>query len=171
MRSHVWFLCSLSLAVSACEQGDYCADVEPNATVTDVLHDDAGGGRLIVGIYHSLSYCTGTDEKRFSNERIEVDLATGAVTVDQRASNVRGPLAMPDDGYPLYQGGNFSSSHCAGCELVLRSPGGVYTYHFTVLAGVFDGVEPAMALDVLEDGAPLAAIDIGGYVSESRASP
>lgn len=52
--------------------------------------------------------------KRFSNERIEVDLATGAVTVDQQASNVRVPLALPDAGYPLYRDGRFGSQDCAG---------------------------------------------------------
>src|SRR5690606_9595613 len=105
---HLWILCPLALAATACQQSAYCADVSPNATVTDVVHDQADQ-RLIVGLYHALSYCTGTDEKRFSNERIEVDLATGEVFVDQQTSNDRGPLAMPEVGSPLYQGGQFGN--------------------------------------------------------------
>jgi hypothetical protein len=165
MRNHIWILCSLALGLAACEQSHYCADVAPNATVTDVIHDE-NEQRLIVGLYHSLSYCTGTDEKRFSNERIEVDLATGAAIVDQQASNARGPLALPEIGYFLYRDGQFGNTPCGGCELVLRSHDGIYTFHFTML----EDFEPVMTLEVLEEEAPLAVVDIGGYTSEPRPS-
>lgn len=167
MRNQLWILFGLALAATGCQQSEYCADVGANATITDVRHDTAGGDRLIVGLYHSLSYCTGTDEKRFSNERIEVDLATGEVFVDQRASNTRGPLAMPDAGYPLYTDGQFGSHHCAGCELLLRSQDQIYTFHFTTLGEL----EPVMTLDVFEEDVLLTTIDIGGYTSEERPNP
>lgn len=163
MRTYHWILCSLTLAATACQQSEYCADVVPNATVTDVVLDEPNE-RLIVGLYHSLSYCTGTDEKRFSNERIEVDLATGIVSVDQQASNSRGPLPLPEVGYSLFQDGQFGSGSCSGCELVLRAAEGMYTFHFVT----HQDFEPVMSLDVLEDDVVLAAIDIGGYTSEQR---
>lgn len=165
MRNHLSISCFLALTLTACTQGDYCADVTPNATVTDVYHDTAGN-RLTVGLYHSLSYCTGTDEKRFSNERIEVDLATGEVTVHQQASNVRGALGLPYPGDGLYRRSEFGSSYCTGCELVLRSLDQIYTVHFTTL----EDFEPVMTLEILEEDVPLAVVDIGGYVSELRAS-
>lgn len=164
MRTQLLILCSLTLAATGCEQSQYCADTVPNATVTDVLHD---GDRLIVGLYHSLSYCTGTDEKRFSNERIEVDLGTGEVLVTQRASNERGPLDMPDAGYPLFTDGQFASHHCAGCELVLRSQDQFYTFHFTT----FEELDPVMSLEVFEGDVLLTTVDIGGYMSEPRRTP
>ena len=164
MRNRILILCGLALAATGCQQSEYCADTVSNATVTDVL--DAGD-RLIVGLYHSLSYCTGTDEKRFSNERIEVDLATGEVFVAQQASNTRGPLDLPDVGYPLFRDGQFSSHDCVGCELVLRSQGQSYTFHFTT----FGEIEPVMGLEVFEGDVLLAAVDIGGYTSESRPTP
>jgi hypothetical protein len=161
MRNQILILCSLTLAATGCQQSEYCADTVSNATVTDVLHD---GDRLIVGLYHSLSYCTGTDEKRFSNERIEVDLATGEVFVAQRASNDRGPLDLPDAGYSLFRDGQFSSHDCVGCELVLRSQDQIYTFHFTT----FEELEPVMGLEVFEEDVLLTAVDIGGYTSEPR---
>jgi hypothetical protein len=166
MRNQLLILCSLALAATGCQEGDYCADTVSNATVTDVLHDTVSD-RLIVGLYHSLSYCTGTDEKRFSNERIEVDLTTGEVFVDQRASNTRGPLDLPDRGYPLYTNGQFGSHHCVGCELVLRSQDQLYTFHFTT----FGELEPVMGLEVFEQDVLRAAVDIGGYTSEPRPTP
>lgn len=167
MRNQLFILCGLALAASGCEQSEYCADTVSNATVTDVLHDTLGE-RLIVGLYHSLSYCTGTDEKRFSNERIEVDLATGEVFVAQRASNDRGPLDLPEAGYPLFTDGQFGSHHCVGCELVLRSQDQLYTFHFTTFNDEF-GL--AMGLEVFQEDVLLAAIDIGGYMSEPRPTP
>ena len=163
MRNKILFFCSLMLAATGCQQSEYCADVVPNATVTDVIHD-TGDGRLIVGLYHSLSYCTGTDEKRFSNERIEVDLATGDVTVDQQSSNNRGPLDLPEVGSPLFRDGQFGGVNCKGCELVLRSQEGLYTFHFVL----YDEIEPVMSLEVLEGDTALAVVDIGGYTSEPR---
>jgi hypothetical protein len=163
MRNYTWILCGLSLAASACQQSSYCADVFPNAAVTDVIYDDAEQ-RLIVGLYHSLSYCTGTDEPRFSNERIEVDLATGDVIVDQETSNSRGPLPLPDAGYFLFRDGQFSNDNCSDCELLLRSPDGMYAFHFTTQAD-FD---PVMVLDVLASDVTLATVDIGSYQSAPR---
>ena len=164
MRNQLFILFGLALATAGCEQSQYCADTASNATVTNVLLD---GDRLIVGLYHSLSYCTGTDEKRFSNERIEVDLATGEVFVDQRASNTRGPLDLPDTGYPLLRDSQFSTHDCVGCELLLRSQDQVYTFQFTT----FGELEPVMGLEVFAEDVMLAAVDIGGYTSEPRPTP
>ena len=163
MRNKILFLWSLMLSAAGCQQSAYCADVVPNATVTDVIHD-TGNERLIVGLYHSLSYCTGTDEKRFSNERIEVDLATGDVFVDQQASNSRGPLDLPEVGSPLFRDGQFGGVSCSGCELVLRSQDRLYTFHFVM----YDEFEPVMSLEVLDGDTSLVLIDIGGYTSEPR---
>lgn len=52
---------------------------------------------------------------------------------------------------------------------MLRSQDGIYTFHVTTLETALQGLEPVMTLDVLEDGAPLAAVDIGGFTSEPRA--
>jgi hypothetical protein len=166
MRTHLSTLCFLALTLTACDQGEYCGDVFPNATVTDVFHEGGASNRLIIGLYHALSFCTGTDEKRFSNERIEVDLNTGEVSVYQKASNNRGPLDMPDVGAPLYRDGHFDSQNCAGCELLLRTSDQIYTIHFTT----FQDFDPAMILEILEEDVPLAVVDIGGYTSEPRPS-
>lgn len=164
-RCVLGILGSFLITAAGCTQSGYCADVFPNATVTDVLLDDAAG-QLHVALQHSLSYCTGTDEKRYSLEHITIDLASGAVAFDQRASNSLDPYALPETCCYLYRDGGFGNADCPGCELVLRSRDEQYTAHF-VTSGI-DALDPVMTLEVTRAGAPIAVIDIDGYMSQVR---
>ena len=165
LRYSIGILGSVLIAAAGCTQSEYCADVFPNATVTDVLHDP-GADELHVALHHSLSYCTGTDEKRYSLEHITLDLASGEVALEQRASNTLDPYALPESGYYLYRDGGFASADCPGCELVLRSRDEQYTAHF--VTGGMDDLDPVMTLEVARAGTSLAIIDIDGYMAQVR---
>lgn len=152
-----------STAAAGCTQSEYCADVGINATVTDVLHDTLAD-QVHVSLRHSLSYCTGTDEKRYSMEHLVIDMATGEVTVAQRSTDEPVPFGMPDACCPLYRDGNFNNDSCPGCELVLRSGEGRDTFHFTT---ALPGADEAMLLEVSRDDVPLVRVEIGGFVSRA----
>jgi|GEM_PF-2737516 len=165
MRLLLFALALLPL-LTACDEGDYCADVSPNAWVSDVLYDDHDA-KLYVALTHHLSYCTGTDEKRYSHERITVDLMTGEASFEQRASNDAAGYTLPDRCCALYYDGHFGNADlCSACELVLNSSdAAAYTFRFTTR----DDYEGAMILDVSRAGEPVTTIDIGGYRSEVHA--
>ena len=166
MRNQILFLCGIALAATGCEEEEpwFCADPPPNATVTDVIHD-GGGERLIVGLYRAEPYCKG-DETPFVSERLEVNLATGELSLAQQPSDTPGPLDLPDIGYRLFRDSEFSNVECVGCELVLRDQS--YTFHFANFEGY---VQPVMTLDVYEDDVLLLGIDIHGYKVEPRPTP
>ena len=71
-------------------QEEVCADVFPNATVTGVVYDESTG-RAWVSLYHSLSYCTGSDENRYAAELLEIDLVRETVTFSHRATEDLSP--------------------------------------------------------------------------------
>ncbi|TNF24135.1 MAG: hypothetical protein EP329_25620 [Deltaproteobacteria bacterium] len=152
----------LPATLAACDEGDYCGDVSPNAWVSDVLYDDRAE-TLYVALSHHLSYCTGTDEKKFSHELITVDLVTGEATFAQRASNDSRGYSVPDRCCALYYDGHFGNAdRCAACELVLNSnDAAAYTFRFTTR----DDYMGAMYLDITRGGEPVVTIDIGGYRS------
>lgn len=150
-----------ALAVG-CFQSDYCVDVGINATVTDVLHD-APADQVHVSLRRSQSYCTGTDEKRYSVEHLVIDMTSGELVTEQRSTNDPVPFGLPDTCCRLYRDGNFNSSACPGCELVLRSGDGRDALHFTTAPLDAGG---AMLLEVSRDDLPLVRVEIGG--SESR---
>ena len=78
----------VAVALSGCG-ADVCVDVAPNATIIDVLHDEQND-LILINLTHNLSYCTGTDEKKYSVEQIQIDLNTAQVTFKQRYVNDRG---------------------------------------------------------------------------------
>lgn len=153
-----------ALFIAGCTQQDVCVDVFPNATVTDVLHDESAQ-RLYVSVLHRLSYCTGSDEKKYSVELIEVDLATGDVQIQQRASNSRAPYDVPDTCCWLFRDGNFTGGEgCPGCQLRLYSRDGAYEFLFE---SDVDWNLP-MTLRVSHASTQLAVVDMGGYQSALR---
>jgi len=149
-----------TLATAGCTEGDYCADVFANAWVTDVGHDQ--DGRLLTfAVSHSLSYCTGTDEKRYSHERVTVDLETGAVDVEQRFSNDARGYDLLEVGRMryLYHDGHFGNqSACSDCQLLLEAEG-TPRYGYRFVARAFES--PPVVLEVSEDDVPLLTIDLG----------
>lgn len=149
----------IPLAAGACQQQRTCVDFAPNATVTDVHHDEQAGW-LHVFLHHELGYCTGTGEKPYSVEHIEIDLESREMTVDQRESDVLPDRPLPGTCCALYQDGAFSSEGCPGCELRLESRDGAYTFVFTNVSAA-EGM--VMRLRIFEGDAPLKAASIGGY--------
>lgn len=168
MRPLLIGLCLVGALLSSstgCTEQNYCGDVSPNAWVSDVLYDDHAE-TLYVALSHHLSYCTGTDEKKFSHELLTVDLATGGVDVQQRASNDAHGYSVPDRCCALYREGHFANADtCSACELVLRTNDDTgYAFRFTTR----EDYEGAMVLEITRDDAPVVTIDIGGYRSAVR---
>lgn len=153
---------------SACVQGDYCADYFPNATITDVYYSE-NEERAFVSLYHHLSYCTGTDEKRFSIELLDIDLAEATFSRQHRTSNSPALFDLSEECCPLFYQGQFASEdRCDGCELILNTQGAGYTFHFTT-APVESG--EVMDLEILAQGQPILRFAIGGYETSSVTIP
>ncbi|MEM9493732.1 MAG: hypothetical protein AAGC55_31580 [Myxococcota bacterium] len=150
-------------ALGACSEQSVCADVFSNATVTDVTYDQTDNTAQ-VSLFHRLSYCTGTDDKRYAIEQLVIDLGAAALTTQHRTADSLDLFPPPERAVYIYRDGGFTNSdYCAGCELVLTIRDTDYALHF-VTAGP-DQVAAAMTLSLMDGGAETLAVDIGGFES------
>jgi hypothetical protein len=113
-------------------------------------------------VIHSLSYCTGTDDKKYSIELIEIDLATQTAEFHHKTSNSRDLYDLPEVCCYVQRDINFTGGEdCAGCELVLHTRDGSHELRF-----VSDSSwDLPLQLIVSDGSAAVMTIDIDGYRS------
>lgn len=165
MRAFTPLALSLLFGLSAspgpgCSARGTCVDSGPDAWVTDLGHDQVE--RLLTfAVSRRLGYCSGNDEKRYSHERVTVDLETRAVDVEQRYSEGAGGYDLLEVGFMrhLYRDGHFGSAGaCTRCELVLEAEG-VPRYRYRLI--MHESEASPLVLEVIEDGEPIMVLDLG----------
>lgn len=140
----------LGVALTGCTQSEICADFGPNSTVTDVRYDSEENALTVSYFIHN-SYCTGTDEPRYTIRLLTVDL--DAMTEDTKEKETQKLDLYPirDGGEHLFEESRFTAGTCNRCELRLNTRDGRYSFDF-ITGPPYDG-EEVMALEIFEGDA------------------
>lgn len=158
------FIVALAAFGSACigEETQYCSDVSANATILELAYSE-NDNMAYISLYHSLSLCTGTDERRYAIELIEIDLSTATFTTQHKTADELDMFEIPVGADPVFRGEFGNNQLCADCEFRL-SPTDDSSYSFLFLAPPA-GSPSAMMLHVQDAGVDMLVIEIGGYES------
>jgi hypothetical protein len=156
---------ALLVAVGGCT-GE-CVDYAPNATVTSVCWDERENV-VELATFARESYCTGTDEKRFTTARVTVGMEEGTCVLQQRQSNHLDSYGRTEGCEPLFEDGTFPT--CRDCELRLDVGTTGYTLSLVTDEEFLDGNWSALMLHVLDEGEEVVsvALDMGTAYGPDR---